>query len=347
VTTAEVVLPAARYPDNATAMTFFRGLFERIAAMPGVEAAGGINTLPFSGSNQTESYVIEGRVPENPNDLPEAGYRVVTNGYFRALRIPLLGGRVFTDVDTEKSPSVVIVNRTFAERHWPGENAVGKRVLFAIGGAPSEVIGVVGNVHHRSASVPPVPEIYAPYAQNVPDNAFLVVRSSLTERELAAGLREIVASLDSELPLFNVRRMGHVLEKTTAEPRLYSSLLTAFAGLALALAILGVYGVISYSVAQRRHELAVRLALGASRLDLLRLVAGEGLRMAVAGILVGLAAAFAASRGLSSLLFGVTPHDPGIFAISAALLGTVALAASLIPALRASRTSPLAALRSE
>jgi putative ABC transport system permease protein len=347
VTTAQIVLSAARYPDDAKALTFFDELFTRISREPGIESAAGINTLPFSGSNRTESYLIEGKPPENPNDLPEAGFRVVTTDYFRTLRIPILAGRAFTQADAAGAPSVVLVNRTFANRNWPGESAVGRRIFFDAGGPPSQVIGVVGDVHHRRAEIPPVPEIYAPYAQSVPDNAFLVVRSDLPAGEVGARVRAIVAGLDPELPVFHVRPLNDVLEKTTSETRLYTSLLASFAGLALVLAVLGVYGVISYSVAQRRRELAVRLALGARRLDLLRLVAGEGLAMAAVGIAVGLALALGGSRAMGSLLFGVAPNDPFIFAVSAALLAGVALVASLLPAARAARTDPLAALRSE
>jgi putative ABC transport system permease protein len=269
----------------------------------------------------------------------------VTPGYFQALQIPMLEGRDFSERDTLSSPPVVVVNRKFAERWWPGQSAVGKRIRFSARGPAHEVIGVVGDIRHTRLDVPTVPEIYVCYEQHDFDVMVLVARSLSDPSALGRQLRAEVGKLDPEQPVFNLRTLARVLEESTAEPKFYTLLLSAFAALALVLSTLGLYSVIAYSVAQRRHELAIRVALGAQRGNLLALVVGEGMAVAAAGILAGLVLAWAATRGLSALLFGVRPDDPLIFAATAALLAAVALAASLIPALRASRVGPMSALQ--
>jgi len=344
VLTMEVVLSPARYTEGAQQSAFFRQLTERVAALPGVEAAGGVTNLPLGGGNQTSSYAIEGQPPEDPNDLPEAGYRGVTPGYLQAMQIPLLQGRDFSPRDTATSPKVVIVNKTFASRYWPQENPVGKRVLLE-GKEPHEVIGVVGDIRHSGLDVPTVPEIYVCYEQHPYDDIVLAVRSKADFKSLSSQMRAQVASIDPELPVFNVRTMNQVLAESTSEPKFYTVLLAVFAVLALVLSTLGIYSIISYSVAQRRHELGIRVALGAQRSNVLKLVLGEGMVLAAIGILAGLFVAWAATRGLSSLLFGVQPDDPLIFVLTAVLLGIVALTASFIPAMRASRVSPMVAFR--
>jgi len=344
VLTMEVVLSPARYTEGAQQSAFFRQLTERVAALPGVEAAGGVTNLPLGGGNQTSSYAIDGQPPEDPNDLPEAGYRGVTPGYLQAMQIPLLQGRDFSPRDTATSPKVVIVNKTFASRYWPQENPVGKRVLLE-GKEPHEVIGVVGDIRHSGLDVPTVPEIYVCYEQHPYDDIVMAVRSKADFKSLSSQMRAQVASLDPELPVFNVRTMNQVLAESTSEPKFYTVLLAVFAVLALVLSTLGIYSIISYSVAQRRHELGIRVALGAQRSNVLKLVLGEGMVLAAIGILAGLFVAWAATRGLSSLLFGVQPDDPLIFVLTAVLLGIVALTASFIPAMRASRVSPMVAFR--
>jgi putative ABC transport system permease protein len=342
--TMEIVLPAARYSDSVKRAAFFRELVDRASRLPGVQRASGVANLPLGGSNATEGYAVEGAPAPDPNSLPEAGYRGVTPGYFQALQIPMLDGRDFSERDTLSSPPVV-VNRKFAERWWPGQSAVGKRIRFSGRGPAHEVIGVVGDIRHTRLDVPTVPEIYVCYEQHDFDVMVLVARSLSDPSALGRQLRAEVGKLDPEQPVFNLRTLARVLEESTAEPKFYTLLLSAFAALALVLSTLGLYSVISYSVAQRRHELAIRVALGAQRGNLLALVVGEGMAVAAAGILGGLVLAWAATRGLSALLFGVRPDDPLIFAATAALLAAVALAASLIPALRASRVGPMSALQ--
>ena len=348
VLTSEVVLPPSRYPDDARRSAFFRALAARAAALPGVESAAGVSHLPLSGSNSTEGFLVEGRPPADPNEIPEAAVRTVTPGYFRTLSIPILAGRDFEQGDRPGAAPVVVVNRAFADRYWGVEGAVGGRIFFADSrqrSAPQEVVGVVGNVHHASLDAPPVPEIYVCYEQRPYDAMFLVVRSKASSA-LAAALRNEVARLDPELPVFNVRTMTAVLAQSTSEPRFYAALIAIFAGLALLIAAAGIYSVLAYSATQRRREMGIRLALGAPRRHVAALVIREAMALTGAGIAAGVVAAALATRGLASLLFGVRPLDPVIFAAAVLLLSIVAAAASLLPAARCARVSPLAALRS-
>lgn len=349
VLTAEVVLSSRKYAEDGRGAAFFRQLADGASLLPGVQAAGGVSDLPLSGSNATEGFAVEGRGPVDPARLPEAGVRGVTCGYFRTMRIALLSGRDFSPRDTRAAPRVVVVNRALAERAWPGESAVGKRILISRSRElqPHEVVGVIGNIRHTRLDVAVVPEIYLPYEQSSYDDIVLVIRSKVNARDLSRQVRSLVASLDAELPVFHVRSMASVLVQSTNEPRFYAELLGAFAGLALLLSTLGVFSLISYSVAQRRQELAVRIALGAQRTDLLALVFGEGIALTAGGIAAGIAVSLVATRALRGLLFGVEPHDPLVLAGTASLLAAVALAATLIPAVRASRTSPAAAFRAQ
>jgi putative ABC transport system permease protein len=245
---------------------------------------------------------------------------------------------------------VLLVNRTFANRYWGVGEAIGKRIFFAGAqgkGPPWEVVGVVGDIRHSGLGRPPVPEIYSCYAQGAYDSIVLTVRSRAAPEALAPMLRAEVAAIDPEQPVFNLRTMEDVLAGSTSEPRFTATLLTVFAALALVLAAAGISSVMAYSVAQRRRELGIRIALGATRARVLELVVREAMRMAGVGIAVGLLFAIAATRGLTPLLFAVSPQDPAVLGSAAALLAAVALASSLVPALRAARVDPLAALRSD
>ncbi len=349
VMTMEVVLPRARYPDDAKIAAFFGELSQRAARLPGVESAGGVSHLPLSGSNSTEGYLVEGRPPADPNEIPEAAIRVVTPDYIRTVRIPLIAGRDFTAADTAESPRVLLVNRTFADLYWGVGEAVGKRIFFAgsQGRSPAwEVVGVVGDIRHSRLDLPAVPEIYTSYAQGPYDNVVLTVRSKAAPETLARMLRAEAARIDPEQPVFNLRTMESVLDESISEPRFTTTLLSVFAVLALVLAAAGISSVIAYSVASRRREIGIRIALGSPRRRVLGLVLREAMGLAGGGIGAGLLLSLPATRGMSGLLFGVRPHDPWILGSAAALLAAVALAASLVPAFRASRVSPLAVLRS-
>jgi putative ABC transport system permease protein len=348
VLTMEVVLPPARYPGDAAKAAFYRALTARAAALPGVESTGGISHLPLSGSNSTDSYLVEGFAPADPNEIPEAAVRTVTPGYFRTFSIPLLTGRDFLPSDRAGSAPVLIVNRGFANRYWGIGQAIGKRIFFAGSQgkrAPFEVVGVVGDVHHTGLDIPPVPEMYVAYEQQPWDAMVLLVRSRAVSR-LAPALRDAVASLDPELPVFNVRMMDSVLAGSTSEPRFYAELISAFAALALLLAAAGIYSVLAYSAALRRREMAIRLALGAPRAHVAGLLFREAISLAGAGIAAGLVAAIVASRAIASLLFGLRPFDLPVYIATAGLLAAVAVVASLVPAARCARVRPVSALRS-
>ncbi len=347
VLTMELVLPPARYPTDAARTAFFRQLVERTAGEAGVTAAGGITDLPLGGSNQTESYAVPGGQPIDLDRLPEAGYRGVMPGTFGALGIPILAGRDVSPRDTPRSPPVLLVNRTFAARNWPGLGAVGAigKLVLVGGRVPHEVIGVVGDVRHDRLDAAPVPEIYVPYEQHAFDGMVLVARSSAGAAGLTSRLRAQVAALDPEQAVFNVKSLRAVVAESTVAPRVYTTLLGAFAGIALFLSTLGIYALISYTVAQRRHEMGVRAALGARLGDLLALVIGEGMTLAAAGVAAGLVLARAAAQAMTSLLFGVQPGDPRIFVATSLVLAAAALAASLAPAIRAARVDPTEALR--
>jgi len=264
------------------------------------------------------------------------------------MQISLLRGRDFSPGDVAGSLPVAIVNRTFADHNWPGQEAVGKRLVFdVVGASPREIVGVVADVRHRGPSRPTEPEIYVPYAQGPFDSIFLVARSSSDPGRLAAELRREVAGIDRDQPVFQVQTLEALARASTAEPRFSALFLALFAALALALATLGLGSVLSYSVARRRREIGIRMALGARREDVVALVVGEGMRLGGGGIAAGLAGAWAATRLLSSLLYSVRPDDAFIFAASSAVMAAVILTATAAPALRAARIDPTTALRSD
>jgi putative ABC transport system permease protein len=348
VLTIEIVLPPRRYPDDAAKSAFYRALAARAAALPGVESAGGVSHLPLSGSNSTESYLVEGRLPDDPNEVPEAPVRSATPGYFATLSIPVLTGRDFSPGDRRDTAPVVVVNRAFADRYWGVGQALGRRLVFADArakSAPFEVVGVVGNVHHSGLDAPPVPEIYVACEQRPYDAIVLAVRAH-DAPGLAAALRGEVARLDPELPVFNVRTMESVLAGSTSSPRFYACLVSVLAAFALLLAAAGTYSILAYSAALRRREMGIRIALGAPRARVAALLVRDAMALAGAGIAAGLLAALFAARGLASILFGVRPFDLAVYAGTAGLLAAVAIAASLVPAARCARVDPAAALRS-
>ena len=349
VTAMEVVLTAPRYAEGARRSDFFRVLADRASRLPGVVSVGGVSHLPLSGSNSTEGYLVEDRLPADPNDIPEAATRAATPGYFRTLSIPILAGRDFAASDRAGSTPVVLVNRAFADRYWGVGEAVGKRIFFASSSgrsAPREVIGVVGNVHHSALDAPAVAEIYITYAQTPYDAMVLVAKSAPRVPGPEAALRDEVTRLDPEQPVSSLRTMETVLANSTSEPRFYAGLVSVFATLAILLASAGISSVIAYSATQRRREMGIRLALGASRSHVVGLVLREAVSLGAWGIGAGILVSALAARGLAGLLFGIRPQDPAVFAAAAALLSAVVFAASLVPAAASARVSPLSALKS-
>jgi putative ABC transport system permease protein len=293
-------------------------------------------------------FQVEGPVQMERGKDPSVPIGMVSPDYFKTMGIPLLQGRTFTEQDVDGTPGVVIINESMARKFWPDENPIGKRI-----GALCEkemcrtIVGVVGDVRHEGLTKDLRPEIYLPYLQIPLNSMAIVIRTSADPMNLVAAARSQIQAIDPDQPVSNIRTLEQHLADSVAQPRLLMSLLSAFAALALVLAAVGIYGVISYSVAQRTHEIGIRMALGAETGDVLRLVLGRSMALVIAGIAVGLGAAMALTKVLSNLLFSVSATDPVTFILVSALLALVALAASYIPARRATKVDPMVALRYE
>jgi putative ABC transport system permease protein len=345
--TMTLALPASSYSDKFRQAEFFARVLKRLDALPAVESVGGISRLPFSGGNSARNFRIEGRPPTARN--PVANYRVISPGYFRAMGIPLHKGHDFTEKENQYAPGAAIINEAMARRFWPNEDVIGKR--FTISGSdgelPCEIIGLVGNVRHFGLDIEVAPEMYVSYLQSPWPSMTIVVRSSADTGSVISAVREAIWAEDKNQPISNVTTMEQRISASTAARRFGMLLLALFAAVALVLAAVGIYGVMSYAVAQRTHEIGVRVALGAQRRDVLRLVVGQGLKLVLLGLGLGLAGALALTRFLKTLLFGVSATDPLTFVGIAVLLALVALLACYIPARRATKVDPLIALRSE
>jgi putative ABC transport system permease protein len=363
VVTARVTLPAARYPDTARWLAFYRDLVQRVSQSPGVESAGVSSALPLEGGGSESQVIAEGDpmpTPDRPGTTTM--FQTISPGYFEAMGIQLVKGRTFTARDTAESPLVVIVDETLVRKLLPDTDPIGKRIAFeqrrgAIPGVVPvwrEVVGVVRHVRHYGlASEPPFVHVYTSFQQlpiyyepRGPSMA-LVARTSLRADALAAVIRRELSALDRDIPLYALQPMDEYVSQAVEQRRLSAWLLGGFGAIALLLAIVGIYGVLSYTVNQRVHEMGIRLALGATRPRVLALVIGQGAVLAVAGIAIGTVASYGVSRWLGALLFQISPHDPATFAVFAGVLGAAALGASAIPALRATAVNPVEALREE
>jgi putative ABC transport system permease protein len=339
-------LPESKYPNGLERATVFKRLIERIALVPGVEGVGGVNDLPFSGSRTSSSFDIEGMPPRSPEESRQADRRDVSPDYFRAMGIPLLKGREFTNRDNADAPHVAITNEDLARKYWPSGEPLGQRLKLY--DKDWEIVGVVANVKLLDLAATDNPEIYLPYTQSgSPPWMFFAVRSRVELGSLIASVRSAAREVLPDEPLYDVRTMEERVAASTAPRRLNALLLGIFAALALILSAVGTYGVIAYSVAQRTHELGIRMALGADRRDVLKLVLGQGMAVTLLGVAVGLAGASGLTRYLSSLLYGVRPTDALTFVAVALLLTAVALLACYIPAQRATKIDPMVALRYE
>ena len=337
---------------------FYRELVEKVRRLPGVEAASGINHLPLAGDLWGWPFAIEGRPAPKPGESPWGVYRMVMPEYFKTMQIPLLRGRDITASDDVNAPGVVVINEAAARRYWPGEDAIGKRISFE--DAPKQkwlsVIGVAQNAKQGDWTDAAHPEVYLACMQNrqfleEPKSHMayitLVVRSSGDAAALTPAVKEAVWSFDRNLPISQVATMDEVVRGANAEPRFEVTLLAVFAGVALTLAAVGIYGVMSYSVSRRTHEIGIRMSLGASRADVLALVLRQGMALTLAGAVAGLAGAALVARFMEKLLYGVKPYDPATYVLVPVVLGAAALMATYIPARRATRTDPLVALRHE
>ncbi|HKP13384.1 MAG TPA: ABC transporter permease [Blastocatellia bacterium] len=350
VMTMRINLPFSKYGEAARRADFYRQLMERLRAQPGVEAAGAIVTLPLSGDRWGRSLTVEGFPVLPVGQAPAIQHNVVTPGYFRALGIPLLEGRDFTDADTREGPKVTIVDERLAHEYWPGESAIGHRVRF---GPPEHnepwhtIVGVVGAVRHERLQATTRNSVYLPHAEIPISAMFLTVRTAAKPESMAGPMREQIQQLDPDLPTTAVLPMTEVVAQSVWQPRLYTILFGVFAAVALLLAAVGLYGVMAYGVTARTHEIGLRVALGARPADVLRLVAGQGVKLVLAGVAIGLVAASLLTRLMASLLFSTSTSDPLTFAGIAALLMLVALVACYLPARRATKVDPMVALRYE
>jgi len=343
----DLLLPPGAYAEPARQAAFFDRLVEKVRDLHGVESTALVSHLPLGGDNTNSGLKIEGRTwPQD--ESPFADDRLISSDYFHCLGIPVLQGRAFTPADRDGAPRVAIINAALARRFFPGEDPLGKRIDMSWKSSGwQEIVGVVGDVRHDGLDLPVTPTVYVPFLQ-APDTAMtLVARTAGDPMGQVGAIRAQVAALDPNQPLSQVRTMERLVAESIGPRRFSLSLIGGFALAALLLAAIGIYGVIAYSVSQRIHEIGIRMALGARHADVLRLVLGQGLRLVMAGLVVGLAAAIPLARALSSFLFGVRPTDPLTFAGIPLLLAGVALLASYLPARRAARTDPLTALRVE
>jgi len=348
VLTMQVALPAFKYREAPQIKTFFENTLEGIRALPGVQSAGAVSDLPLSGSVHSGSFNIEGRPTADGEEGPHADIRSATPDYFRTMKIPLISGRYFDDRDVKDSEPVAIIDETLAQRYFPGEDPLGKRVEFQPGQPIwRQVVGVVGHLKHKALDADYMDQLYSPHAQVSNSNMFLVVRSSTDPLSLTSAVRETVRNVDKDQPVYKVRTMEQLLSTSLAQRRLAVILLGVFAAVAMMLAAVGLYGVISYGVTQRTNEIGIRMALGAERAGIFKMVLSQGIGLTIVGIALGLAGAFALTRVMSSMLFGVTATDPWTFVVIPIVLGVVALAACFVPALRATRVDPMVALREQ
>jgi putative ABC transport system permease protein len=348
VLTMNLALPGLKYAKDEQVAGFYAEALERIAAVPGVEAVGATTNLPLGGGDQTTEVLVVGRPAPPAGQRPEVSFRDISPDYFRALGIPLLRGRTFTAHDTKDAPGVAILNETMARRLFGSpEAALGQRLTDVDGKNEREIIGLVGDVRHAGLDAEPNAEIFVPFTQEPSNSMTLVVRTGSDPAAFVPAVRTQLLALDKDQPIFNVQTMEQVVAESVSQRRLAMLLFGLFAVLALALATIGIYGVMSYSVSQRAHEIGVRLALGAQRRDVLRLVIADGMALTLGGVVLGLAAAFALTRLLASLLYGVKATDPATYAAISLLLAAVAFLACYLPAHRATKVNPLIVLRAE
>ena len=346
VLTMRVSLPAARYDTNEKTALFYREVLERVSALPGVEAAGVINMLPMQRYGNNGEIQVEGREPQPPGRVPLTEYRMASAGYFKALGIPLHAGRVFEPADEAAAARPVVVSRELVRTFFPDGDALGKRVRGG-GGDWWTIVGVVGDVRQSGLTQPSRPELYFPYTRGRPDGMTLVVRAANDPEEMTAVVRREVQAVDPNQPVYEVRTMEEVIDRSISTLRLNMTLLSIFAGLATLLAVVGIYSVMSYLVTQHTREIGIRVALGAQPANILKLVLGQGLALTLVGVCIGALVAFALTHLMTRFLYEIGGNDPLTYVSVSLLLTFVALVACYVPARRATKVDPLVALRYE
>jgi len=347
--TVEVNLPSARYGGKdwkAQRLNFYGQVIKRIEALPGVASVGAIDRLPLGGDQRGWTFRKEGQTLA-PSERPVAGFQIATTDYFRAMEMRIRRGRAFTELDRDGSPQVAIVNESFARQFYPNQDPLGQRIIIRNRSEASEIVGVVNDIRHFGPDRAPGPEMYVPYNQLVVGAVPLVVRTKSEPETLIGAVRQEIRAVDREVAVGKVRTMTQMMSATLAERRFALLLLGAFAAVALSLAAIGVYGVMAYAVTERTREIGIRMALGAQASDALRLIIKQGMSLALIGVVAGLVGAFALTRLMADLLFGVSATDPLTFVVIALLLIFIMLLACWIPARRATQVDPMMALRRE
>ncbi|MGC1105331.1 MAG: ABC transporter permease, partial [Candidatus Acidiferrales bacterium] len=349
--TFQLTLPGSKYPDQAHIVPVYQQVLRHLQALPGVQSAGLTETVPLNGATESTAIRFSDHPPTSALDIPMANYTMVSPGYFSAVGTPILRGRAFLESDTANSMPVAVISAALAKKFWPGQDPLGKQIAPRSMVFPAEtIVGVAADVKRLSLREAPPPEMYVPYTQKIWPSLLtmdVVLRTTQDPASLAASARQAIHSVDSDLPVADVKTMNDIVGDSVAQPRFAVLLLGAFGGLALLLATIGMYGVISYNVVQRTQEIGIRITLGAQRRDVFRMVLGHGIRLAALGIGIGLAAAFGVTRVMKSFLYGVAATDPLTFVAVSLLLLAVALLACYIPARRAMRVDPMVALRYE
>ena len=363
VLSMQIFLPKAKYPTGLQVSNFYQQVLRRIQALPGVESASVINYPPLGPITTTVPFTIEGKTPSSPDEAPVSQYAVISAEYFQTMGIPLISGRQFTEQDANENRGVVVISATMARRFWPDQDPIGQQIIPRFpeikaywvpesNNLPLTVVGVVGDLNQDGIMGVPqgqgaLPQLYLPYSQNPSSIMHLLMRTTFDPLRWSAAARGEVYAVDKDQPVFDVKSMDEVVAESFARPRILTLLLGAFAALALSLAGVGIFGVVSYSVTQRTHEIGIRMALGAQQRDILKLVLMKGLTLALGGVTLGLISAFAVTRVMSSFLYEVGVTDPITFAGVSVLLTGVALVASYLPARKAMAVAPMIALRSE
>ena len=352
--TFEVSLPGTRYGDAAQQVAFFDQLLPQLRAIPGVQNAAGVISLPLSGTSIVLTFEVEGRPPVPPSQQPAMQVRVATAGYFETIGVPLKRGRFFTDDDRLGMPPVVVITEAAAAQYFPDEDPIGKTIRLGWRRDDSDVraggnvVGIIGDIKDAGLDEPNPPQIYLPYEQWPVPSMSVLVATAVPPHSVAEPARRAVYSIDGSLPVSNLRTLEQLVARSISQPRFYMLLLTMFAGVALALAAIGIFGVLSYAVAQRTREIGIRMALGAHHGSVLGLIVRDAMLMTAGGVVVGLIAAFLLTEWLvAQLLFETSPHDPATFLLVAGVLALVSLLAAYVPALRATRVDPIVALRGE